>query len=62
VSQRIDEPIGGEMAARFMRGETLDAPGPDGWVLIAVEGFPVGWGKRVGGVVKNHYPKSLRWG
>jgi NOL1/NOP2/sun family putative RNA methylase len=61
VQQRIDEPIGGEMAARFMRGETLDAPGPDGWVLIAVEGFPVGWGKRVGGVVKNHYPKSLRW-
>jgi NOL1/NOP2/fmu family ribosome biogenesis protein len=62
VSQRIDDPIGGELAARFMRGETLDVPGPDGWVLIAVEGFPVGWGKRVGGVVKNHYPKSLRWG
>ncbi|HNU04839.1 MAG TPA: RsmB/NOP family class I SAM-dependent RNA methyltransferase [Anaerolineae bacterium] len=62
VSQRIDQPIGGELAARFMRGETLDAPGPDGWVLIAVEDFPVGWGKRVGGVVKNHYPKSLRWG
>ncbi len=62
VSQCIDQPIGGELAARYMRGETLDAPGPDGWVLIAVEGFPVGWGKRVGGVVKNHYPKSLRWG
>ncbi|MEI2692546.1 MAG: RsmB/NOP family class I SAM-dependent RNA methyltransferase [Anaerolineae bacterium] len=62
VRQRIDQPIGGELAARFMRGETLDAPGPDGWVLVAVEGFPIGWGKRVNGVVKNHYPKSLRWG
>lgn len=62
VHSRVDEPIGGELAARYMRGETLDAPGPDGWVLIAVEGFPVGWGKRVGSVVKNHYPKSLRWG
>jgi NOL1/NOP2/sun family putative RNA methylase len=62
VQQRLDEPIGGELVARYMRGETLDLPGPDGWVLIAVEGFPVGWGKRVGGVIKNHYPKSLRWG
>ncbi len=62
VQQRLDEPLGSELVARYMRGETLDAPGPDGWVLIAVEGFPVGWGKRVGGVIKNHYPKSLRWG
>lgn len=62
VQQRLDEPIGSELVARTMRGETLDVPGPDGWLLIAVEGFPVGWGKRVGGIVKNHYPKSLRWG
>jgi NOL1/NOP2/fmu family ribosome biogenesis protein len=62
VSQRVDEPIGSELAARYLRGETLDMPGPDGWVLIAVEGFPLGWGKRSGGVVKNHYPKILRRG
>jgi len=62
VQQRLDEPLGSELVARYMRGETLDAPGPDGWLLIAVEGFPVGWGKRSGGVIKNHYPKSLRWG
>jgi NOL1/NOP2/fmu family ribosome biogenesis protein len=62
VMQRLDEPLGSELVARYMRGETLDAPGPDGWVLIAVEGFPVGWGKRVNGLIKNHYPKSLRWG
>ncbi len=61
VQQCLDEPIGSEVVARFMRGETLDAPGPDGWVLVAVEGFAVGWGKRSGDVVKNHYPKSLRW-
>ncbi len=62
VQQRLDEPLGSELVARYMRGETLGVPGPDGWVLIAVEGFPVGWGKRAGGVIKNHYPKSLRWG
>jgi NOL1/NOP2/fmu family ribosome biogenesis protein len=62
VSQRVDEPIGSELAARYLRGETLDVPGPDGWELVTVEGFPLGWGKRSGNVIKNHYPKGLRWG
>ncbi len=39
VSQRVDEPIGSELAARYLRGETL-----------------------AGNVIKNHYPKGLRWG
>jgi NOL1/NOP2/fmu family ribosome biogenesis protein len=29
-------------------------------VLVCVDGFPLGWGKRVGSVVKNHYPRGLR--
>lgn len=62
VNHRLDEPIGSELAARYLRGETLNVPGPDGWVLITVEGFPLGWGKRSGDVIKNHYPKALRWG
>lgn len=62
VSCRLDEPIGSELAARYLRGETLDVPGPDGWVLITLEGFSLGWGKRSGDVIKNHYPKALRWG
>ena len=62
VQQRLDEPLGSELVARYMRGETLEAPGPDGWLLATVDGFPVGWGKRSGGVIKNHYPKSLRLG
>ena len=24
------------------------------------DGYPLGWGKRTGDVVKNHYPKGLR--
>lgn len=44
----------------YLRGETLHSPGEPGWVLITVDGFPLGWGKRVGDVVKNHYPRRLR--
>jgi NOL1/NOP2/fmu family ribosome biogenesis protein len=29
--------------------------------VVCVGGFALGWGKRVGGTVKNHYPKGLRW-
>ena len=33
---------------------------PDGWLLIAVDGFGLGWGKRAAGRLKNHYPRALR--
>jgi NOL1/NOP2/fmu family ribosome biogenesis protein len=49
-----------EDAARYLSGETLTKPGKPGWVLIAFDGFPLGWGKRSGDVIKNHYPKGLR--
>lgn len=49
-----------EETARYLSGETLSKPGRPGWVLIAFDGFPLGWGKRTGDIVKNHYPKGLR--
>jgi NOL1/NOP2/sun family putative RNA methylase len=48
-------------AQRYLYGESLKSPGEDGWVLITIAGYPLGWGKRVGGIVKNHYPRALRW-
>lgn len=47
-------------AAAFLRGETLPVAGAEGWVRVGVDGYPLGWGKRSGGIVKNHYPKGLR--
>jgi len=47
-------------ALAYLRGETLSSPGEPGWVLVTVRGYPLGWGKRVGATVKNHYPKGLR--
>lgn len=45
---------------RYLRGDLLDAPGPDGWLTVTVAGFALGWGRRGWGVVKNAYPKGLR--
>jgi NOL1/NOP2/sun family putative RNA methylase len=46
-----------EMAA-YLRGEGVPADGTPGWTLITVDGWPLGWGKRVQGIVKNHYPRG----
>ena len=47
-------------AERYLAGETFARSGAPGWVLVTVAGWPLGWGRRSGDVVKNHYPKGLR--
>jgi NOL1/NOP2/fmu family ribosome biogenesis protein len=47
-------------AAAWVRGETLDSRGASGWTLVVWKGWPLGWGRGVGGTLKNHYPKGLR--
>lgn len=54
--------LDGEQAMRYLRGETLSAPGEEGWVLVTINNYPLGWGRRVGGILKNYYPKGLRRG
>ncbi len=61
VKRRLDLTLGDPRVEAYLRGEQLNAAGDDGWVLITVDGFPLGWGKRVRGVIKNRYPKHLRW-
>lgn len=50
----------GEDWERYLRGEALPASGKNGWVAVTYCGFPLGLGKIVNGVLKNHYPKGLR--
>ncbi len=54
-------------AVRYLKGEALPCEGLDitggdkGWILICVGDVSLGWGKGSGGIIKNHYPKGLRW-
>lgn len=45
---------------RYLRGEVLSSLGTDGWTVVTLDGFPLGWGKRVQGRLKTHLPKWLR--
>ena len=47
---------------RYLHGELVtDSNLANGWILVTVRGCSIGWGKAVQGVLKNHYPKGLRW-
>ena len=50
-----------ERVIRYLKGETMEAEGPDGIVLVCVDGYPLGWGKLNCGRLKNKYAVSWRW-
>ena len=67
VKQWIELPSGSMEVIRYLKGETLSAGGllsegiGKGWGLVLTDGFSLGWCKMAGGMIKNHYPKGLRW-
>ncbi|HET7577678.1 MAG TPA: RsmF rRNA methyltransferase first C-terminal domain-containing protein [Bacillales bacterium] len=45
---------------KYLHGETLPTGEDRGWMLVTLEGYPLGWGKEAKGTLKNFYPKGLR--
>lgn len=67
VKRWVELPSNGEEVIRYLKGETL-ALGKavtqgelKGWGLVLTDGLSLGWCKFAGGMLKNHYPKGLRW-
>jgi 16S rRNA C967 or C1407 C5-methylase (RsmB/RsmF family)/NOL1/NOP2/fmu family ribosome biogenesis protein len=60
VSNRVCWPGEEDELDRFLRGETVDSPGRDGWVLVCYQRWGIGWGRRTQGVIKNFLPHPLR--
>lgn len=44
----------------YLHGEEIASEGENGFVAVLCDGIPLGGGKRVGGRVRNYYPKGLR--
>lgn len=54
-----------ERIRRYLKGETLTVDDMSvkrekGWQLVCVEGYPLGWGKLAGGILKNKYLAGWR--
>jgi len=57
----LDGRAGDPMVEQYLRGESLPDPdGRGGWGLATVSGWPVGWLRASGGLLKNRLPKGLR--
>ncbi|MEZ3485917.1 MAG: RsmF rRNA methyltransferase first C-terminal domain-containing protein [Lachnospiraceae bacterium] len=61
----LDFPAEDARVLRYLKGETLDveelvSAKEKGWRLVCVDGFPLGWGKLGGGVLKNKYLPGWR--
>lgn len=59
-------------AVHYLKGETLEISqsriicqegisNPKGYVLVTIDGYSLGWGKWVDGLLKNEYPAGWRW-
>lgn len=57
--QCIDLPLDDPRLTAYLHGETLETL-VVGWTAVAAQGVVTGFGKAVGGVLKNRYPKGLR--
>ncbi len=60
VEKVCDLPVNDVRLGAYLHGETFFYEGVNGWYLICVDGYSIGWGKLVNNIMKNHYPKGLR--
>ncbi len=60
VTAVSDWPADSPEIARYLAGHDLPYNRSNGWVLVTVDGYALGWGKGVNGRLKNHFPRGLR--
>ncbi len=48
-----------EILKKYLAGECIPCD-KNGWTAVCTDGFPIGWGKASGGMLKNHFPKFMR--
>lgn len=61
----IDLPATDERVIRYLKGETIgigagESGRDTGWQLVCVDGYPLGWGKLLGGTLRNKYFSGWR--
>ena len=59
--KKLELPLEDARLSRFLAGEAVACPEDwRGFVPVCAERFPIGFGKAVDGMMKNHLPKGLR--
>lgn len=58
--RKLDLSLHDPRTVAYLHGEEIVCNGENGWTAVGIEGVTVGFGKCVGGRLKNRYPKGLR--
>lgn len=63
VKCAVDFSLEDRRVIRYLKGETVEMgeSKENGWVLVCVDGFPLGWAKAQKGRLKNKYAVSWKW-
>lgn len=61
AKRNVNLESGSDDVISYLKGDTLKTDVEDGWTIVNVDGYSLGWGKASRGILKNHYPKGLRW-
>ena len=56
----VSLPAADDRVTRYLKGETIEIEGADGWCLFCVDDYPLGWGKLKNGTLKNKYLPGWR--
>ena len=56
----LDLRVEDERVIKYLKGETIDAEVSNGWCLVCVDSYPLGWGKVNNGTLKNKYLPGWR--
>ena len=59
IKNTVDFDLSDVELKKYLSGETIECK-ENGWCAVTVNGFPIGWGKASGGVLKNRFPKYMR--
>jgi len=49
-----------ERVIKYLKGETIEIEGENGWALLCVDSYPLGWGKITNNILKNKYLPGWR--
>lgn len=66
-ARRVVLDVQSPLITHYLKGLSIEVPGEEGWLIVAIRfeqsnlEFPLGWGRRRQGMVKNYYPRGLRW-
>ncbi len=53
VKNKVAFPVGDPNIIKYLKGESFKTGGNDGWALVLIDRFPIGWGKIQNSRLKN---------